>query len=148
MYSIGTISKMMKISVPTLRYYDEEGLLINIKRDKNGNRVFEEKDIDVLNLINCLKNSGMKIKEIKYFIDLCRLGNDSLNERLEFFKNQEEVIQKQIEKLQKAMSLIKFKQWYYQTALEKKDEDFVKNMKFEDMPENIQTLYKNSHDNK
>lgn len=145
MYTIGQVAKLMNLSVPTLRYYDDEGLLINVTRDSSGNRVFNQKDIDALILINCLKNSGMKIREIKSFMDLCLLGNDSLNERLNFFKNQEKVIKKEMEKLQNTMDMIKFKQWYYETAIEHNDEDYVKNIKIEDMPNNIKQLYKNTH---
>ena len=76
MYTIGEVSKMMNISVSTLRYYDSVGLLINVSRNESGNRVFDSKDINSLILIECLKASGMKIKEIKEIIDLCLLGND------------------------------------------------------------------------
>lgn len=145
MYTIGEVSKLMNLSISTLRYYDIEGLLINVKRDSSGKRIFEEKDIDTLILIECLKNSGMKIKEIKTFIDLCLLGNDSLKERLEFFKNHEIAITNEIKKLKKAMDLIKYKQWYYKSAIEHKDENYVKNMKVENMPIDIKKLYENTH---
>lgn len=145
MYTIGEVSKRMKLSVPTLRYYDDQGLLLNVKRDSSGKRIFDEKDIDALILINCLKSSGMKIKEIKNFMDLCLLGNDSLEERFEFFKKQELTIRDEIEKLQTNMDMIQFKQWYYKTALEHKDEEYVKDMKPEKMPDNIRKLYENTH---
>lgn len=145
MYTIGEVSKLMNLSVPTLRYYDDEGLLINIKRDSNGNRIFNQKDIDALILINCLKNSGMKIKEIKSFMDLCLLGNDSLKQRLAFFKNQEIVINNEIKRLQKTIDLIEYKKWYYETAIKHNNEDYVKNMKLENMPPNIRKLYENTH---
>lgn len=145
MYTIGEVSKLVKLSVPTLRYYDNEGLLINVKRDDIGNRIFDQKDIDALFLIDCLKNSGMKIKEIKSFMDLCLLGNDSLKERLEFFKKQELTIKEEINKLQANIDMIKFKQWYYETAIEHNDEDYVKSLTPEDMPNNIRKLYENTH---
>lgn len=145
MYTIGEVSKLMKLSVPTLRYYDDEGLLINVKRTETGNRMFDKKDIDALILIDCLKSSGMKIKEIKKFMDLCLLGNDTLEKRLEFFKKQELTIKEEIKKLQTNMDMIKFKQWYYETAVEHNDEDYVKNLKPTDMPNNIRKLYENTH---
>lgn len=145
MYTIGEVSKLMKLSVPALRYYDNEGLLINVKRDNTGNRIFDHKDIDALILIDCLKNSGMKIKEIKNFMDLCLLGNDSLEQRLEFFKKQELSMKEEMEKLQTNMDMIKYKQWYYETAIEHKDEDYVKNLKPADMPDNIRALYEKTH---
>ena len=82
MYTIGQIAKMMNLSVPTLRYYDDEGILINIKRDNAGNRIFDDSDVEALKIINCLKQSGLKIKEIKEFMDLCRQGNSSLKKKI------------------------------------------------------------------
>lgn len=146
MYTIGEIAKIMKLSVPTIRYYDSEGLLINVKRDSAGNRIFDDKDIDTFVLIDCLKQSGLKIKDIKKFIDLCRLGNDSLQERLEFFINQEKVILKEIQKLDKCLSLIKFKQWYYQTAIAKNDEEYVKNMNPNDYPTEPKLNFQKAHE--
>lgn len=147
MYGIGEVAKMMNLSVPTLRYYDDVGLLININRDSKGNRIFDDNDIEALNLIRCLKDSGMKIKDIKYFMDLCRLGNKTLKDRLDFFKKQELVINNEIKKLEKSLNMIKFKQWYYKVSLDNNNEDYVKNILVKDMPKDIQKLYKNSHNN-
>ncbi len=63
--------EVMKVNLTTytLRYYDREGLLSNVGRDKSGNRIFSKDDMEILSLICCLKNTGMPIKEIKQFID-------------------------------------------------------------------------------
>lgn len=145
LYSIGEVSKMTDLNVSTLRYYDKEGLLPNIKRDKNSIRKFDKGDLNALLLIDCLKNSGMQIKEIKDFMDLCLEGNKTLEKRLDFFKKQEVVIKEKIDELNETMDMIKFKQWYYETAVKNNDENFVKNMNFNDMPKDIQILYKNTH---
>lgn len=145
LYSIGEVSKMTDLNVSTLRYYDKEGLLPNIKRDKNSIRKFDKGDLNALLLIDCLKNSGMQIKEIKDFMDLCLEGNKTLEKRLDFFKKQEVVIKEKIDELNKTMDMIKFKQWYYETAVKNNYENFVKNMNFNDMHKDIQILYKNTH---
>ncbi len=145
MYTIGEVSKMMNLSVPTIRYYDEEGLLPNVKRDNNGNRIFDEIDIRTFTMINCLKQTGLKIKEIKAFMDLCKLGNDSLKDRLDFFYEQERKIIDQIKELNKCLALIKFKEWYYQTALDHNNENYVKNLKLNDYPNEAKKNYLISH---
>ncbi len=145
LYSIGEVSKMTDLNVSTLRYYDKEGLLPNIKRDKNSIKKFDKGDLNALLLIDCLKNSGMQIKEIKDFMDLCLEGNKTLEKRLDFFKKQEVVIKEKIDELNETMDMIKFKQWYYETAVKNNDENFVKNMNFNDMHKDIQILYKNTH---
>ena len=63
-YLISEVAEMMGLSPSTLRYYDKEGLLPNVKR-VNGIRVFEDEDFEWLKLLNCLKNTGMPIKKIK-----------------------------------------------------------------------------------
>ena len=64
MYSIGEISKMFQLPISTLRYYDKEGLFPHLKR-VNGVRQFSESEIETLRVIDCLKKSGLEIKEIK-----------------------------------------------------------------------------------
>lgn len=145
MYTIGQVAKKMNLSVPTLRYYDDEGLLINVKREANGNRVFDDNDIEALILINCLKSSGMKIKEIKDFMDLCKLGNDSLAQRLEFFNKKEQDILMEMEALEKTLAMIKYKQWYYETAVAHNDENYVKNMPQNNIPNDALENFIRSH---
>lgn len=134
MYTIGQIAKMMNLSVPTLRYYDDEGILINIKRDNAGNRIFDDSDVEALKIINCLKQSGLKIKE---FMDLCRQGNSSLQKRYDFFLSQEQKVLDEIQSLERCLALIKYKEWYYQTALLHNDEGYVKNLDKDNIPKEI-----------
>ena len=65
-----------------------------------------------------MKNSGMPIKDIKKFMDLCGEGDRTLKERLEIFLERKEVVQKQMEELNKVMETINYKIWYYETAIE------------------------------
>ncbi|MFA7032724.1 MAG: MerR family transcriptional regulator [Bacilli bacterium] len=145
MYTIGQVANITKLSVPTLRYYDEQGLLANIKRNEQGNRVFDDSDLEALNLIDCLKRTGLTIKEIRDFIILCKKGNDSLHERLDFFLMQEKTINEKINQLKKSLSLIKFKEWYYQTAIEHGDEAYVANMNEADIPDVQKRNYIKGH---
>ena len=76
MYSIGEISKMFDLPISTLRYYDKEGLFPHLKR-VNGVRKFSENEIETLRVIDCLKRSGLEIKDIKeYHIDTFVIGDD------------------------------------------------------------------------
>ena len=138
---ISEISKLTKLSISTLRYYDAQGLLPNIKRDKEGNRDFDQQDINTIKIIECLKTSGLKIKEIKKFMNWCQEGDATIEKRLELFQEQEKNIKQEIEKLTHSLYLIQYKEWYYQKAKEDKTEDFVKKMKKEEMPKEIQILY-------
>lgn len=143
---IGEISKLTGLSISTLRYYDKHGLLNNLERTDGGIRTFSEQNIEALKLINCLKNSGMKISEIKQFMEWCTEGKKTFNKRLEIFYEQEKNIKEQIDVLNKSLKLIKFKQWYYETAIKEGTEDNVRKLDINKMPKEIAKLYKESHE--
>ena len=117
-YTIRQIAEKMGVTVPTLRYYDKEGLLPFVDKKPNGTRVFKDEDFQGLAIITCMKNSGMPIKDIKKFMDLCNGGDSTLQERLEIFLERKEAVQKQMERLNKVMETINHKIWYYETAIE------------------------------
>lgn len=143
--SIGEASKLTNLSISKLRYYDEHGLIPSLKRTSSGLRKFNETSLEAIRLIECLKNSGMQLKEIKQFMDWCAEGDSTLKDRLNMFKQQELNVLAQIEALQSTLNLIRFKQWYYETAVNDHTDQFVKNMKYDDMPSKIQKLYDELH---
>lgn len=143
--SIGEASKLTNLSISKLRYYDEHGLIPSLKRTSSGLRKFDEASLEAIRLIECLKNSGMQLKDIKQFMDWCAEGDSTLKDRLNMFKQQEINVLAQIEALQSTLNLIRFKQWYYETAVNDHTDQFVKNMKYEDMPSEIQKLYDELH---
>lgn len=116
-YTIKQVAEKMGVTIPTLRYYDKEGLLPFIDKKPNGTRVFKDEDFQGLAIISCMKKSGVPIKDIKKYMDLCTDGDNTLNERLEIFLERKEVVQKQIEELNSVMETINHKIWYYETAI-------------------------------
>ena len=147
MYSIGEISKMFQLPISTLRYYDKEGLFPQLKR-VNGVRQFSENEIETLRVIDCLKRSGLEIKDIKEYMNLCSLGNSTLKQRKEIFVKQKEEVLQEIENLQKVLSMLNYKCWYYDQAIEKEDEGYVQALSFEQLPPQIQQYYKHSHEDR
>ena len=145
MYSIGEISKMFDLPISTLRYYDKEGLFPHLKR-VNGVRKFSENEIETLRVIDCLKRSGLEIKDIKEYMNLCSLGNSTLKQRKEIFVKQKEEVLQEMEKLQKVLSMLNYKCWYYDQAIEKEDEGYVQALSFEQPPPQIQQYYQHSHE--
>lgn len=117
-YSIGQAAKRMGVTVPTMRYYDKEGLLPFVNRKPNGIRVFKESDFEWLAVINCMKNAGASIKEIRVYIDLCMKGDDTLNERLAIFERRKQVLEEQAKELSRLIAVVDHKIWYYKTAIE------------------------------
>lgn len=96
-------------------------------------------------MINCLKTSGIKISEIKKFMEWCYEGDKTISNRLNMFYEQEKNINNQINALEKSLKLIKFKQWYYKTAKKYGTIEKVKHITLEEMPQDIAKLYKETH---
>ena len=145
MYSIGEVSEMFDIPVSTLRYYDKEGLFIDLEKDKSGIRKFNENNLEALRVIECLKKSGMQIKDIKEFMHWCSLGDKTITKRKEMFLKQKENIELEIKELEKALNMINYKCWYY-TEMEKDgNEKRMKNITLQDMPKEIKEIWKNAH---
>lgn len=112
-YTVKDISKMFDISIHTIRFYDKEGLLPFVSRNKSGNRVFTDSDLRLFSIICCLKDTGMHLKDIKKYIDLCMEGPITIDsQRKILLQHQEEVI-KQIDTLNKSLSLINEKMEIY-----------------------------------
>ena len=115
-YTISKAAEKTGLPPSTIRYYDKEGLLPNIKR-KNGIRVFEDMDLRLMGLLTCLKNTGMPIKRIRDYVELTSKGDDTLQERYEIIKSQRQFVLDQIEQLQYYLEELDFKDWYYNKAL-------------------------------
>ncbi|MFD1334776.1 MerR family transcriptional regulator [Oceanobacillus iheyensis] len=130
-YSISEVANKLNLTVYTLRYYDKEGLLPFVERKDNGTRLFKDADIEALHIIECLKSTGMPIKEIKNFIDWCGEGDATLQQRYDLFVERKANVEAQLEELTKTMAIIDHKCDYYKTALEAGTEDIHKNKKLD-----------------
>ncbi|MGG0175864.1 MerR family transcriptional regulator [Gottfriedia acidiceleris] len=125
-YSIGEVAKELNLTVYALRYYDKEGLIPFVERTTSGIRVFKESDIEALKIIECLKSTGMPIKEIKNFIEWCSEGDSTIRQRYDMFMERKAIVEAQMEELKKTMVLIEHKCSYYKTALEAGTENIFK----------------------
>lgn len=117
-YTIGELAKKMRLTTHTLRYYDDEGLLRHVKRAPNGRRVFTEKDVVMLNTIECLKKAGMSIHDIRQYIDWCDEGFPSVEKRYELFAKKEAEVLAQMEELKKVLATVQWKKKFYKQCLD------------------------------
>lgn len=110
MYSIGQVSQMFDLPVSTLRYYDKEGLFNDVQRE-SGIRKFSDKALESLRMIECLKKSGLEIKDIKQYMAWCQEGSKTYPQRKEMFEKQKAQVEAEIEKLNKTLAMLNFKYW-------------------------------------
>lgn len=144
MNTIGQISEMFNIPISTLRYYDKEGLFPGMQRT-SGIRKFSDKEIEGIRVIECLKKSGMEIKDIKTFMEWCALGSETYRQRKELFLTQEKSVEAEIERLESTLAMIKFKCWYYEKAIEDGHEEGIMAMLPNGLPKEVQDLYDKAH---
>lgn len=143
LYTVGEAAKMLNITPSALRYYDKEGLLPFVERSSGGIRVFRDEDFNWLFIIDCLKKSGLSIKEIKRYMDMTRLGDETIDQRLEMFQLQREKVSRRMQELQNTLDTIEYKCWFYQTAKELGSVDAVKNLPNEKVPPKLRAVKEN-----
>ncbi len=144
MYTIGQVSEMFDIPISTLRYYDKEGLFPNMQR-RSGFRRFGERELEALRVIACLKKSGMEIRDIKQFMQWCMEGASTYQKRYEMFLRQKETVEAEIRHMEKVLDMIRFKCWYYETAMAQGNEENLTNPDNAAMPEEIRNAFENAH---
>lgn len=116
-YTIGEVANLLDTNASTIRYYDKEGLLPTVERDRGGARKFNEEDISFLRLIQCLKASGMTIKDIKQFVDWTIDGDETIKQRQKMFHKQKERVEEEMARLQHSLDMVNYKCWFYDTAV-------------------------------
>lgn len=115
---IKEVSQRTGISETTIRYYDNEGLLPFLKRRESHYRIFDDESLNMLQIIKCLKSTGMSIKDIKKFSNWIQEGDSTLEQRYELFLKQREKIQTMMSELQTTLDVVNHKCNYYQKAIE------------------------------
>lgn len=144
MYTIGQVSEMFRIPVSTLRYYDREGLFPDMRRS-SGIRIFTDRELEQLRVIECLKKSGLEIRAIRQFMEWCSQGKSTYAQRQALFLKRKETVEAEIARLERTLDMIRFKCWYYEQAIADGNEERVSEMLPDKLPPEIQTLYDRAH---
>lgn len=120
MYIMKQTCEEVGMNYETLKFYCNEGLIPNVKRNKNNHRIFDENDIEWIKNLTCLKNCGMTINDMKIYINLCLEGESTILERKTILDSQKHVILDKIKKLQESVNYINQKQQFYDDVLDGK----------------------------
>lgn len=117
LYSMKQACEMTNLTYDTLKFYCNEGLVPNVKRDKNNYRVFSDNDIAWINSLSCLKNCGMGINEMKEYLDLCLKGEQTIPERKEILNVKLRELEHKINEIKESIEYIHWKQQFYDDVL-------------------------------
>ena len=117
MYSMKEACTLTNMTYENLKFYCNEGLVPNVKRDRRNYRAFDEHDIKWIQSLNCLKSCGMSIAEMKQYLALCMEGEGTIPERKMILAEKKETLLQSITELQKAVAYIDWKQRFYDDVL-------------------------------
>ena len=120
LYSMKQTCEKTGLTYDTIKFYCNEGLIPNVKRDKNNYRVFDDKDIAWIKNLSCLKNCGMSILEMKEYLELCLRGKSTIPERKEILNVKLKELEDKIRELKESIDYIKWKQSFYKDILDGK----------------------------
>ena len=117
MYTMMQVCQELDMTYQTLKYYCNEGLIPNVKRDGNNRRIFDEKDVKWIKDLTCLKKCGLSILEMKEYLELCLEGESTIMQRKEMLKKKREALLDSIKELEASVDYIDWKQNFYDEVL-------------------------------
>ena len=127
-YTIKKVSEMTGLSIPTIRYYDKEGLLPDLQRKESGYRIFSDQDLEAIDLIECFKESGLTIREIRHFMSLVRQGDVTLDERLAIYQMHIARLEERLAAVQNALEHSRRTLAFYEIAAKTGSEETAKDL--------------------
>ena len=116
-YTMMQACKETNMTYQALKFYCNEGLVPNVKRDKNNRRVFDERDVAWINGLVCLKKCGMSIQEMKDYMVLCMQGPSTIPQRKKLLARKQEELRRSIQELEGSVAYIDWKQNFYDEVL-------------------------------
>lgn len=122
MYTMKEACAQTQLPYETLKFYCNQGLVPNVKRDKNNRRIFDERDIAWINGLNCLKSCGLSIAEMQEYTTLCLAGKESIPQRKRILSEKRKALVNQLKQTQDCIDYIDWKQGFYDDVLSGKTE--------------------------
>ena len=117
MYSMKEVCKQVGMTYETLKFYCNEGLIPNVKRDKRNYRVFDDRDVAWIKSLSCLKKCGMSIKEMKEYLNLCLIGESSIPKRKSILEFKKKSLLEKLQEIEESIDYIDTKQQFYADVL-------------------------------
>ena len=135
-YTSKEISEKTAISIPTLRYYEQIGLLDRVERAINGHRRYSDDDVRRIDFLKRLRATGMSISEMHHYVELYRAGDSTLSERLVILEAHRRAIQAQMDTLADTVTFLDMKiARYRQQQHDIEQDDFIS--KWNTMEQNV-----------
>ena len=123
MYTIKEVAEKMDISEHTLRFWAKSGFFPFVKRDQNNIRQFSDNDLEWVKIVKCLRSVGTENKAIKRYIDLCIVGDSTIEERYKIILDTKEKALMQMDELKKQLAILEYKENFYKNLIKNNRKD-------------------------
>lgn len=117
MYTIKEVAEKMDISEHTLRFWAKSGFFPFVKRNQNNIRQFSDNDLEWVKIVKCLRSVGTENKAIKRYIDLCIVGDSTIEERYKIILDTKEKALMQMDELKKQLAILEYKENFYKNLI-------------------------------
>ena len=117
MYTMMQVCRDLDMTYQTLKFYCNEGLIPNVKRDHNNRRVFDERDVKWIKDLTCLKKCGMSIQEMREYLALCLQGPSTIIQRKQMLEKKQQQLRASIQELEESVAYSDWKQNFYDEVL-------------------------------
>ena len=117
MYTIKEVAEKMDISEHTLRFWAKSGFFPFVKRNQNNIRQFSDNDLEWVKIVKCLRSVGTENKAIKRYIDLCIVGDSTIEERYKIILDTKEKALMQMDELKKQLAILEYKESFYKNLI-------------------------------
>ena len=117
MYTIKEVAEKMDISEHTLRFWAKSGFFPFVKRKQNNIRQFSDNDLEWVKIVKCLRSVGTENKAIKRYIDLCIVGDSTIEERYKIILGTKEKALMQMDELKKQLAILEYKENFYKNLI-------------------------------
>lgn len=129
-WTIIEVSKQTGISPHTLRFWAKSGLFETfIDRDENGVKYFDKRAVERVMWIQCLRDTGMCLKDIKKYNRLIMQGITSAKERREMLLKQTSILEQQLITIQQGLKKLEHKIGIYDEMIATGVDTLHKNIK-------------------
>ncbi|WP_017569732.1 MerR family transcriptional regulator [Nocardiopsis halotolerans] len=112
-YTPGEVAERFDLTLDTLRYYEKAGLLRRVDRSPSGHRRYRSDDVELLDMIRCLRDTDMPIARLREFAELVRGGDNTVPDRLDLLQNHQERLNERMAEMRKCQTVIQHKIDYY-----------------------------------
>ena len=122
-YTVKELAEKMGLSPYAVRYYDNAGLIPEVRRSPGNIRLFSDYNLGWLKLVHCLRSTGLPVSEVRRYIRMCQEGDVTIPQRAALIVEQGRKLKAQLAVLRQQMEILEYKRKYYKELMAHRRED-------------------------